>query len=89
LGASEDTTDAFAGAYGAGAVALSVEPSGAEAAVVSLGTGLGAAGVDVCSPQASAMALREAIPNTMILCFIAELRFMSGRFQTDRGLCSN
>ncbi len=70
LGTFDDTTAAFAGEYNAGAVALSVEPSGAEAAVVSLGTGLGDAGVEACSAHASARALRVATPNARMRCFM-------------------
>ena len=70
LGASEATTDAFAGEYGAGAVDFSVDPSAAEAAAVSLGTGLGEAGVEAFSPHASAKAERVATPHARMLCFM-------------------
>ena len=66
----EEVTAAFAGEYGAGAVAFSVDPSAAEAAAVSVGTELGAAGVEACSPHASARAESVATPNARMLCFM-------------------
>jgi hypothetical protein len=70
LGASDATTDAFAGEYGVGAVDLSVEPPCAEAAAVSLGNGLGEAGVEAFSLHASAKAERVATPHARMLCFM-------------------